>query len=86
MSISSDRVKSPEEALAYIVDCTLATVSSLAMKKSRPAGEYKRQIAIAQHGVDWLRAFHIPSDGTRAEHVATSVADWAKRYEAKEEA
>lgn len=41
-------VRTPEMALAYITDCTLATVASMAMLKSRKKGEFERQINIAQ--------------------------------------
>lgn len=39
----------------YLIDCTLATVDFLAMRKNRPAGEFSRQKAIAQCGIDWVR-------------------------------
>lgn len=50
-----DRVRTSEEALVYITDCTLATVSGMAMTKSRKKGEYQRQIAIAQTAIDWIK-------------------------------
>lgn len=56
------RVKTPEQALVYLVDCTLATVEDLAMKKSRPKGEYRRQIKIAQTGIDWIKEMNIECD------------------------
>ncbi len=74
-------VRTPAAALVYLADCTLATVISLAMKKSRPVGEYRRQISIAQSAVDWIRAFGLDAAGTRVERVTTTVADYAKEYE-----
>ena len=37
-------VKTPEQALSYLTDCTLATVAIMAMKKSRSKREFERQI------------------------------------------
>lgn len=79
------RVSTPEHALVYLVDCTLATVSSMAMRKRRPKGEYERQIAIAQTGVDWMRAMKIDPDSSRAADIIEAnitVAQWAQQYEA----
>ena len=78
------QVSSPAQALAYITDCTLATVCDMAMKKSRRVGEYKRQISIAQTAVDWMFVMDVDPSGTRAESVANhrgSVAAWAKSFE-----
>jgi hypothetical protein len=88
-------VRTLEEAYAYTTDCLLATVSDMAMKKSRPKGEYARHISIAQTACDFLKEFHViiegPTDwskGSRAYEVMSaptqSVADWAKKYEPKE--
>ena len=80
---SRDRVKTPEQALAYLTDCTLATVSTMAMLKSRKKGEFERQVRIAQQGVDWMIAMDIPAAGTRAEEVAEhrgSVEKWAEQF------
>ncbi len=79
------QVSSPAQALAYITDCTLATVCDMAMTKSRRKGEYKRQISIAQTAVDWMIVMGVDPSGTRAEKVAHhrgSVAEWAKSFEA----
>lgn len=72
-------------ALAYLVDCTLATVCDMSTKKSRPKHEYQRQQAIAQSGVDWLVQFGCDWHDTRvAEVIASggSVAAWAASKEA----
>lgn len=79
-------VRSPEEALAYITDCNLATVSSMAMLKSRKKGEFERQISIAQAACDWMRSMNIDVSTTRAKDVSEyggSVKEWVQPYIAK---
>lgn len=75
-------VRTEGEALAYIVDCTLATVCDMAMKKSRPKGEFDRQMAIAQRGVDWMRQMGVDLSTTRAADVvaAGTVKEWAQTF------
>ena len=78
-----ENVRTPEQALAYITDCTLATVCDLACKRSRPKHEFARQCSIAQIGVDWLREFKVDVSTTRAslvENVPNGVALWAQQY------
>lgn len=82
--MTKSQVRTPADALAYMTDCTLATVCRMAMRKSRPKGEYERQIAIAEAGVRWMIEMGVPRNETsRAESVGKcgSVAAWAKRYE-----
>ena len=78
-------VKNADQALVYIADCNLATVSHLASLKSRSIGEYNRQTVIAQHCVDWIKRFDIDPDKTRAEEVLNnfggSVKKWAAQYD-----
>lgn len=77
-------VRTPEEALAYITDCTLATVSGMAGRKNRPSGEYRRQLSIAQTAIDWMREMKVDMSGTRAADVEAAggqVHEWAKKYE-----
>jgi hypothetical protein len=85
VAIFKDRVRTVEEAFAYLTDCTLATVESMALRRSRPKGEYQRQISIAQAAVDWMVLQGYPSFDTRAKEVIGcydgSVADWAAQYE-----
>jgi hypothetical protein len=56
----------------------------MASKKSRAAYEFKRQINIAQIGVDNIRDFHINPAGTRAHDILVngsgSVEDWVQQY------
>lgn len=78
------QVRSAEQALAYLIDCTLATVQSMAMKKSRGKYEYERQMEIAQRGINWAVSMGVDLSSTRAEDVCakyTSVSKWAKDYE-----
>ena len=42
-------------ALGYMIECTLATVDDLSMRAKPPVGELRRQIGIAQAGVDFIR-------------------------------
>jgi hypothetical protein len=78
--------KTIEQAFAYIVDCNLATVSDMAMKKSRPKFEYLRRISIAQKMCDAMVDFEIPYQGTRAEKIIgkMTVSEWASKYEPKQ--
>jgi len=74
----------PSQALAYMTDCTIATVADMAMKKSRSKREYRRQISIAQAGVDWVREMYVDYTETMIVDVVAhggSVADWARQFE-----
>lgn len=76
-------VRDPSVALAYLVDCTLATVSSHAMLKNRTKCEFDCQISIAQTGYDWMKSFGVDYHETRAKEVDKfegSVRDWAAQY------
>lgn len=76
-----DEVSNPNQALAYLTDCTLATVSDLSCKKSASKYETRRQIAMAQQAIDWMRAFEVDVSYTRADEVIEehggSVQAWA---------
>jgi hypothetical protein len=78
------QVRSEKDALAYIVDCTLATVCDLAGKKSAKKYELARQISIAQTGLDWMRIYGVDFSCTRAfdvyEKFGGIVADWAEQW------
>lgn len=76
------QVNTPEEALAYMADCTLATVEYMALMKSRKIGEYKRQISIAQKAVNWMIKMGVDMSGTRAAEIPDAdVEKWAKGFE-----
>lgn len=67
-------------ALAYITDCTLATVESLAILSKPPKRELERQIEIAQKAINWMDQFGTDYSGTRANDVKKSggkVSEWA---------
>jgi hypothetical protein len=76
------KVMTSADALAYITDCTLATVCDMAMKKKRPKYEFERQISIAQTAIDWMVEFNIDFSTTRADDVIRvgSVSEWAKTF------
>ena len=76
-------VRTPDQALAYMIDCTLATVYDMAMKKSRGKYEYQRQIGIAQIGIDWAVFMGIDLSETRGAEVirAGNVKYWADKYD-----
>lgn len=78
-------VRSTGDAVAYLVDCTLATVCDMAGKKSRSHYELDRQIEIAQTGCDWMIQMGVKTDTTRADEVKRlfngSVREWAKKYD-----
>ena len=76
-------VKGLDDALAYIVDCTLATVSTMAMKKRRAKYEFERQISIAQTGLNWMEEMgvRISSDNRAFDALkAGGVKEWVKQY------
>lgn len=76
------QVRTPADALAYITDCTLATVCDMAGKKSRPKHEFERQMSIAQTAITWMQEMKIDVSNTRAKDViaAGSVQKWAEKY------
>jgi len=81
--MTTHRVNSPDGALAYLTDCTLATVCHLAMKKSAPKSELNRQISIAQKAIDWMDEFGIDYSDTRAKDVKAmggKVELWAEQF------
>lgn len=74
-------INSPEEALVYMTECTMATIAHMGSLSSKIKGEFNRQISIAQTGIDALRAFHIvPKKGTRVHDVLfnkhATVSTW----------
>ena len=75
-------VRTPADAIAYITDCTLATVATMAMKTRRPKHEFERQISIAQTAVTWMQQMGVDMSSTRAEEVikAGSVQKWAEKW------
>jgi hypothetical protein len=83
-SMMKHQVRTPEDALSYLTDCTLATVSDLAGKKSRSAYEYQRQKNMAQFGVDQLEMFWVTPDSRIVDVIAAgNVELWAEKYDVK---
>ncbi|MCU9527490.1 hypothetical protein [Pseudomonas mosselii] len=79
-------VRDAGQGLAYITDCTLATVTDLASKARPPKHELKRQISIAQQAIDWMDRFGVDYSKTRAADVKAAggkVEDWAAQFKQK---
>lgn len=79
-------VRTAQDALYYLTECTLATVSNLAEKKTPPKAELSRQIEMAQLGVNWIREFGISICGCRVQEVMEcggSVQAWTEQFRAK---
>lgn len=76
-----ESVENPSQALAYLADCTLATIEDLVLQKRRQMTFLRRQIDIAQAGVDWMRQMGVDYSGTRVSDVIAQangdVAGWA---------
>ncbi|RQR65718.1 hypothetical protein DIE18_02445 [Burkholderia sp. Bp9125] len=83
-AMMKSQVRTPEQALAYLTDCTLATVCDLAGKKSRSRSEFERQKSMAQTAIDWMVDMRVDFRGTRAQQVVDShgrsVDAWAKTF------
>lgn len=76
-------VRDAGQALAYVTDCTLATVTDLASLARPPKHELKRQIGIAQKAIDWMDLFKIDYSSTRAHDVKNNggtVEAWAEQF------
>lgn len=78
-------VRTPEQALLYLADCTLATVADMAIKKSKSKQEFQRQIAIAQSAVDWIKDFNVEVKVYSRVHDVLALPDqkvetWSKSY------
>lgn len=76
-------VRDPGRALAYITDCTLATVTDPASRSRPPKYELQRQIGIAQSAIDWMDRFGVDYSATRAAEVKAlggKVCVWAEQF------
>jgi len=73
-------------ALAYLVDCQLATACRVVGKRSSTQYDIRRHIAIPQNGVDWLREYGVNFASTRADDVVRlfggCVEAWAEKFKA----
>jgi hypothetical protein len=78
------QMRSAADVVAYITDCTLATVADLRMKKSSSKSETLRQISIAQTAIDNGRLYDVSFKSTRAQQVidryGCDVTAWAEQY------
>lgn len=82
-------IRTIEDAYIYMVDCQLATVVRMATLKSRSEGDYKRQISIAQIGVDNIIIFKLNQNDSRIKEVfdlGGSVQVYADNYDVKRKA
>lgn len=83
--VSRFEVKTKDDVIAYMIDCTLATVEGLAGKKSRGKHEYHRQQRIAEQGIQWARQMGVDLSTTRAQSVIDeangNVSMWAAEFE-----
>lgn len=85
--ISGHNLRNHEEGLAYMVECTLTTVSGLLLKKNPPESELNRQITIAQSGLNCLGATKIDYSCLRLkkinEEFGSSVQAWADDFRSR---
>lgn len=72
----------PGEALVWLADCALGTVSYMAGLKKRSKAQFDRHKKIAQVACDCIERFKINAQGTRAEDIIgkTTVEEWAKQF------
>lgn len=83
--MSKSRVNSTASALAYLTDCTLATVAKLTMTKSASKSELRRQTRMAQDAIEWMDRYGVDYSNTRAADVKAlggSVEKWAEQFKA----
>lgn len=84
--MTRDTLRSEIDALAYLTECTLATVSDLASKSKPLKGELRRQISIAQTGINWVKLHAKPGGScgnSRVQEIIDkdiSVEDWADAH------
>lgn len=78
-------VKSLDDMIDYLVNCTLATVASMALTKSRVKREYQKQMDMAQKSVDWIKHLWVNYKAKRICDVIKqhdgSVASWVSEYD-----
>lgn len=79
-------ITSPELALVYMIDSTLATAGTMALHRERTKHEFDRQIKLAQQGITWLLQMNIPAPRySRVEEVLRdyggSVDSWVESFE-----
>ena len=85
--MNKHQVCTPQHALVYMADCTLATIIHMAAKHSRGKNEYKRQVGIAQDAINWIQTMNLRHYNTRAREVIEeyngSVQKWADQFDVR---
>ena len=66
-----------KKSLAHVLDCTMATIESVATKKNIPLKEFNRQISIAQYIFNACRRHKVELKGTRGHNLDSTVYNWA---------
>jgi hypothetical protein len=80
----SEQINTPEEATIYLTECTMATIDDFCMKSKPPVGEFKRQVLIAQTGMDWIKQFKSDtSKSGRVDDVKTKFENNVTNYALK---
>lgn len=86
-ALDQDRLQNSHEGFLWLLDCTLATVEMLAMKKNPPSVEYSRQVGMAQTAMDCLiregKDISIIRAGEIVEKFNRSVKAWADSIHAR---
>lgn len=75
----SHAVRNEKEALAYMIDCTLATVEMMAMRARPSIGDLKRQCSLAQRGIKLAEKVGVDLSGTRARNVKGTLEEYVQK-------
>lgn len=79
-----ENIKTPEDSLSYLSDCTLATVEELVFYKKINKAQLERHISIAQTTLELCIQFNVDVKGSRAEEIHPfgskykDVSEWAE--------
>jgi hypothetical protein len=78
-ALHRDEIRTAAHALAYLTDCSLASVEHFVLKSKPPVGAYRKAVGQAQFGVDKCRALATLGAGRAADILVdnTSVDAWA---------
>lgn len=72
--LTNTRVKTPEEALAFLTERNLSTVKIMTLRRFVSKQDVSRQIQIAQEGINWIISMGISSSVTP--RVKTIISDF----------
>ncbi|MHD0644206.1 hypothetical protein ACYPKM_01050 [Pseudomonas aeruginosa] len=81
--VSPNYIRDVGQAVAYVTDCYLASVASLAMKAKPSKSDLQRLLIIAQCGVDHVRKRGIEWGSPRLKKLIAAggnVYEWAAQY------